>query len=126
MYLLVKYPFSPSVIGPNIDAAASSLDGQPWQDPSVIHQIEETYLDYPDLKGALVAFFQGALDKLEKFTEEFKEGSPLSKATPEERWLAFRRVTNDRNEGTLGLLRRMYRRFSNIKFGQLNARLMSR
>lgn len=113
------------LIGQKIDAV-NSLDGQPWQDPSVIRKIEETYLDYPDLEGALVAFFRGALEKLETFTEEFKDGSPLSKATPEQRWLAFRRVTNDRNEGTLGLLRRMYRRYSNIKFGQLNARLMSK
>jgi hypothetical protein len=114
------------LISPNIDAAAGSPDGLPWEDANVIHKIEEIHPSYPDLNGALVAFFQGALDKLEKFTEEFKEGSPLSKATPEERWLAFRRPTNDRNEGALGLLRRMYRRFSNIKFGQLNARLMSK
>jgi hypothetical protein len=114
------------LISSNINPAAASLDGQPWRDASVIHKIEEMYPHYPDLKGALVAFFQGALVKLEKFTEEYKEGSPLSKATPEERWLAFRRPTNDRNEGALGLLRRMYRRFSNIKFGQLNARLMSK
>ena len=114
------------LIGPNIDAAVGSPDGQPWEDINIIHKIEEIYPDYPDLNGALVAFFQGALDKLETFTAEYKEGSPLSKATPEERWLAFRRPTNDRNEGTLGLLRRMYRRFSNIKFRQLNARLMSK
>jgi hypothetical protein len=113
------------LLSENINSGAS-LDGQPWQDAIVIHEIEKTYSDYPDLEGALVAFFKGALDKLETFTGEFKEGSPLSKATPEERWLAFRRPTNDRNEGTLGLLRRMYRRFSNIKFGQLNARLMSK
>jgi len=114
------------LIGPKIDAAAGSLDGQPWEDADIIHKIEGIYPDYPDLKGALVAFFQGALDKLETFTEEFKEGSPLSKATPEDRWRAFRRPTNDRNEGALGLLRCMYRRYSNIKFRQLNARLMSK
>ncbi|KAF9779153.1 hypothetical protein BJ322DRAFT_1172093, partial [Thelephora terrestris] len=114
------------LISPNIDPAMCSLDGQPWQNADVIHKIEKVYPDYPDLEGALVAFFEGALDKLGTFTEEFKEGSPISKATPEERWLAFRRPTNDRNEGTLGLLRCMYRRFSNIKFGQLNARLMSK
>jgi hypothetical protein len=114
------------LISPSIDAATSSFDGKPWEDASVIHKIEEIHPEYPDLEDALVAFFQGALDKLETFTEEFSEGSPLSKATPEERWLAFRRPTNDQNEGALGLLRRMYRRFSNIKFGQLNARLMSK
>ena len=114
------------LIGPKLDATTASLDGQPWQDADVIHKIEETYLQYPDLEGALIAFFQGALDKLETFTKEFAAGSPISKATPEERWLAFRRPTNDRNEGALGLLRRLYRRFSNIRFGQLNARLMSK
>ena len=114
------------LIGPNIDATKCSLNGQPWGHIDVIHTIEEIYPNYPDLEGALVAFLRGALEKLETFTKEFEEGSPLSKATPEERWLAFRRPTNDRNEGALGLLRRMYRRFSNIRFGQLNARLMSK
>jgi hypothetical protein len=114
------------LIGPNIDTVAGSPDGQPWEDINLIHKIEEIYPDYPDLNGALVAFFQGALDKLETFTAEYKEGSPLSKATPGEHWLAFRRLTNDKNEGILGLLCRMYRRFLNIKFGQLNARLMSK
>ena len=114
------------LIGPKIDAVTGSLNGKPWKDAVVIRRIEETHLDYPDLEGALVAFFRGALSKLETFTEEFEEGSPLSKATPEERWLSFRRPTNDRNEGALGLLRCMYRRFSNIRFGQLNAQLMSK
>jgi len=114
------------LISSKIDAATSSFDGKPWEDASVIDKVEEIHLKYPDLEGALKAFFQGALDKLETFTDEFKEGSPLSKATPEERWRAFRRPTNDRNEGALGLLRRMYRQFSNIRFGQLNAQLMSR
>jgi len=114
------------LIGPKIDAPAASLDGQPWHNINIIHKIEETYLLYPDLEGALVAFFQGTLDKLVAFTEEFKEGSPLSKATPEERWLSFREPTNDRNEGTLGWLRRLFRRYLNIRFSQLNARLMSK
>ncbi|KAF9645629.1 hypothetical protein BDM02DRAFT_3262776 [Thelephora ganbajun] len=114
------------LVSPRIDSTVASPDGQPWQDTNVIHKIEKIHPHYPDLEGALIAFFQGALNKLEKFTEEFKEGSPLSKATPEEHWLAFRQPTNDRNEGSLGLLRCMYRRFSNIKFGQLNARLMSK
>ena len=83
------------LISSNIDSAAASLNGQPWRNTTIIQKIEEIYFKYPDLEGALVAFFQGALDKLEKFTDEFKEGSPLSKATPEERWRAFRRPTND-------------------------------
>jgi len=112
------------LVGPKIDSATVSLDGQPWENTDIIRRVEQHHLDYPDLQGALCAFFQGALNKLETFTAEFKEGSPLSNATPEQRWLAFRRPTNDRNEGALGLLRQTYRRYSNIKFGQLNARLM--
>ena len=112
------------LVGPRIDSSAGALDGKPWRNVDIIQKVEQSYLDYPDLKGALGAFFRGALKKLEKFTSEFEEGSPLSRATPEQRWLAFRRPTNDLNEGALGLLRRTYRQFSNIKFGQLNARLM--
>lgn len=112
------------LIGPKINSLTAALTAKPWQHVDIIQKVECSYLDYPDLEGALVAFFKGALKKLETFTSEFEEGSPISKATPEQRWLAFRRPTNDLNEGALGLLRRMYRRFSNIKFGQLNARIM--
>jgi len=114
------------LIGPKIDSTAGALDGQPWQSVDVIRKIEQSYLEYPNLTGALVAFFQGALDKLKKFTEEFQKGSPISMATPEQRWLGLRHLTNDKNEGSLGICRLLYRRYSNMKFGQLNARLMSR
>lgn len=112
------------LIRPNIDATVVSFDSQPWKNAEIIHQIERIHRDYPDLEGALVVFLRGALDKLEKFTEEFKQGFPISKATPEECWLAFRQPTNDLNEGALGLLHQMYRQLSNIEFGQLNNRLM--
>jgi hypothetical protein len=107
-----------------MDATVVSFDSQPWKNAEIIHQIEQIHRDYPDLEGALVVFLRGALDKLEKFMEEFKQGFPTSKATPEERWLAFRRPTNDLNEGALGLLCQMYCQLSNIEFGQLNNRLM--
>ena len=112
------------LIGLKIDSTTGTLDGLPWQNVDVIRKIEQSYLEYPDLAGALVAFFQGALDKLEKFTEEFKKGSPISMATPEQRWRSFRLLTNDKNEGSLGMCRLLYRRYSNIRFGQLNAWLM--
>ena len=86
------------LIGPGIDATVASLNSKLWQNTHIIHKIEENYLKYPDLKGALVALFQGALAKLETFTKEFEQGSPLSNATPEEHWCAFQRLMNDRNE----------------------------
>ena len=112
------------LIGPKIDSTTGALDGQPWQNVAVIQIIEKSYRDFPDLPGALTAFFQGALDKLEKFTEEYKKGNPISMATPEQHWRGFRRLTNCKNEGSLGVMRQMYRQYSNMRFGQLNARLM--
>ena len=112
------------LIGPKIDSTAGALDNQPWKNVDVIQKIEQNYLEYPDLTGALVAFFQGALNKMEKFTEEFEKGSPISMATPEQRRLGHRHPTNCKSEGSLGMCRLQYRRYGNMKFGQLNARLI--
>ena len=112
------------LIGPNVSWATATFDQQPWYNPDAIAIIIRERNRYPHLRAALVAFFEGALETWKKFTSDILNNPKLSAATPEQRYIAFRRPANDLNEGALGLLRRAYRAFPRITFGQLNARLM--
>jgi len=112
------------LLGPNDSKKTGTFNGRPWENPEAIHIIRNNQHHYPHLRSLLVAFFSGALKTWKRFTKEFEPGSKISNLTPEERYLAFRRPTNDINEGSLGFLRQMYRSFPNITLWRLNARLM--
>ena len=112
------------LIGPDVSWAAATLDGQPWYDPEPIAIILHDRGRYPHLRSALVAFFKGALETWKSFTRDILGNPKVLTATPEQRYMAFRRPANDLNEGALGHLRRAYRAFSCLTFKQLNARLM--
>ena len=114
------------LIGPNVSSSTATFDGQMWHNPDMIAIILRERSRYPHLRSALVAFFEGALETWETFTRDVLGNPTLLAATPEQRYMAFRRPANDLNEGALGLLRRSYRAFPRITFGQLNARLMCR
>ena len=114
------------LIGPNVSWNTATLDGQPWFNPEAIETILRDRDRYPHLRSALVAFFEGALETWKSFTRDILNNPKLTGATPEQRHRAFRRPANDLNEGSLGLLRRTYRAFPRLTFGQLNARLMCR
>ena len=115
-----------TLIGPNTSWYTATLDGKQWHNPDTIQIILRHRDRYPHLKAALIAFFEGALETWKTFTQDILGNPDLTGATPEQRYLAFRHPTNDLNEGSLGLLRRMYRSFPRLTFGQLNARLMCR
>jgi hypothetical protein len=112
------------LIGPNVSSTTATLDGKPWLNPEAITIILQGRNRYPHLRSALIAFFEGALATWKRFTSDVLKNPKLSAATPEQRYTAFRHPTNDLNEGALGVLRRTYRNFPRITFGQLNARLM--
>ena len=109
------------LIGPNASPMTATFDGQPWHNPDAIANILRDQSQYPHLRSALVAFFEGALEGWERFTRDVLDNPKLSAATPEQRYKAFRRPANDLNEGALGLMRRTFRNFPRITFGQLNA-----
>lgn len=118
---------SPDIlIGPNVSPTTATFDGQPWHNPDAIASILRDQHRYPHLRSALIAFFKGALEGWERFTRNVLDNPKLSASTPEQRYEAFRRPANDLNEGALGLMRRTFRNFPRITFGQLNARLMCR
>ena len=114
------------LIGPHVLYMTATFDGQPWHNPDAIANILRDRNRYPHLRSALVAFFEGALESWKRFTRDVLDNPMLSAATPEQRYEAFRRPANDLNEGGLGLMRRTFRDFPRITFGQLNARLMCR
>ena len=114
------------LIGPNVSWMTATLDGQPWYNPDAVTTILRDRNHYPHLRSALVAFFKGALETWKIFTRDILENPALSAATPEQRYIAFRRPANDLNEGSFGLMRQTFRDFPHITFGQLNARLMCR
>ncbi|KAI0708072.1 hypothetical protein C8T65DRAFT_708596 [Cerioporus squamosus] len=64
--------------------------------------------DLPHLRGALVAFFTGALMTWERFTAEFAGDSVIATLSSTERETAWMRATNDDNEGALGHVRHQY------------------
>ena len=113
-------------IGPNVSWKTATLDGKPWHNPEAIEIVLRSRDQYPHLRFALVAFFEGTLETWKKFTQDILNNPKLIGSTPEQRYQAFRRPANDLNEGSLGLLRRMFRSFPRITFRQLNARLMCR
>ena len=114
------------LLGPNASPETGSFDGQPWENGEAVDIIIKNQHLYPHLRPLLVQFFSGALETWKRFTSEFEPGSKISTLTPEERYLAFRRPSNDLNEGSLGILRQMYRSFPNITLRRLNSRLMFR
>jgi hypothetical protein len=59
----------------------------------------------PHLRVLLVAYLDGALETMERFTEEFAPGGDIDKATPQERDLVASLTTNDISESALGVAR---------------------
>ncbi|KDQ06068.1 hypothetical protein BOTBODRAFT_181941 [Botryobasidium botryosum FD-172 SS1] len=78
----------------------------------------------PHLEGALVAFFEGALETWLRFCKEFADDGQIAALTDSERRRAFLQPTNDVNEGSLGTMRQMTRRAANMTINQQNARTM--
>jgi hypothetical protein len=92
--------------------------------PEVFYCVYAHAQDLPHLSAMVSAFFQGAHDKLIKFTQEFAKDGTIAKMTAEQRAAAFIDPTNDVNEGALGVLRIAMRRMPHLSLGGLNQRMM--
>jgi len=114
------------LIGPDVSWKTTTLDGKPWHNPDAIEIILCHQYQYPHLRAALTTFFEGALKTWKTFTQDILNNPNLTGATPKQQYMAFRCPANDLNEGSLGCLRKMYRSFPCLTFGQLNAWLMCR
>ena len=85
------------------------LNGREWDEWSVrvLDAIKDLKQQLPDLNHAIVAFVQGARETfVERFSDEFKDGSDIDKMTESELDTLYFSSTNDANEGGLGSWRR--------------------
>ena len=112
------------LLGQGASHEAGTLYGEKWDNKSVIGFIRDNQDSLPHLQEVLIAFFQGALEKWEEFTQDICNDPKVTGATPEQRHLAFRHPANDAEEGTLGHLRQQYHAYPNMTFGMANAKLM--
>ena len=112
------------LIGPKIHYKTARLDSKQWQDEAAINIILESRNNLPNLRDALVLFFEGALETWEQFTPEFQLDSEAMMATPEERTRAWRPSTNDDNESGCARVRTLLRVAPNMTELQLKARVV--
>ncbi|KAJ6540776.1 hypothetical protein B0H19DRAFT_959217, partial [Mycena capillaripes] len=87
-----------------------ALDGQQWERPEVIYAILAMECRLPHLRGALVAFLEGALETWIRFTAEFTSEGGIASLSAAEQDTAAMPSTNDTNEGTLGADARVAKR----------------
>jgi hypothetical protein len=107
-----------------------TFDGQELDEDSrkildAVREVSEKY-NMCHLETILAAFFRGAYEKWQTFTQEFDEDAQLSQLSIAQRRLAFLNTTNDCNEGALGMLRIALRRAPNISLFSYNAITMIR
>jgi hypothetical protein len=78
------------------------MDGEVWECPDAFYAVHALAPRLPHLHGAMIVFFEGAVDKWLSFTTEFTADGVIASASSEERRRAYMAPTNDVNEGGLG------------------------
>ena len=108
------------------DASYTSgcLFGEAWEQPEAFYAVHALMPNLPHIKGALVAFFTGALATWKRFTREFAADGIVTTTTAAECARAWMPATNDANEGALGEYRVAKRRWPNLTLAQYNSRKM--
>ena len=112
------------LISPHTPYTKSTLDQKPWERPEAVAAIHDFPDNFPFLREAIIAFFEGALEVWERFTMEFKSGGLIASATTEQRKRVWMRTTNDDNKGALGALRVHMRLAPSMMLDQHNSRMM--
>ena len=59
------------LIGEGVSYETATLDSNPWQDEAAMNTLLESRDRLPNLREALILFFEGALETWERFTPEF-------------------------------------------------------
>lgn len=120
--MLIQHP--ELLYGPEACYEKGSMDGKLWDRPEAIYAVQALTSGLPHLRGALVAFLEGALETWVRFSAEFAPGSEIANASKAQRQRAWMPTTNDHNEGALGALRVAKRKAPNISLETYNARKM--
>jgi len=105
------------------DASHTSgcLFGEAWEQPEAFYAVHALMLDLSHIRGALIAFFTGALATWEHFTLEFAADGIVTSATATECARAWMSTTNDANEGALGEYRVAKCKWPNLTLAQYNS-----
>ncbi|KAJ7333947.1 hypothetical protein DFH08DRAFT_615229, partial [Mycena albidolilacea] len=94
---------SPDLLcGPEASYKTGALNSQWWECPEVIYSILAMECRLPHLRGALVAFLEGALETWIRFTAELTPKGGIASLSAGEQDSVAMLSTNDTNEGTLG------------------------
>jgi hypothetical protein len=120
--LLIRNP--ELLYGPEVSYEKASMDGKLWDRPEAIYAVQALANGLPHLRGALIAFLEGALETWERFSAEFAPGGEIANASAVQKHNAWMPTTNDHNEGALGALRVSKRKAPNMKLETYNARKM--
>ena len=99
-----------------------SMDGVIWEQPDAFYAVHALASGLPHLRGAMIAFFEGALDTWLRFTSEYQPDGLIASASAAERLRAYMLPTNDDNEGGLGEKRVTTRHAPNMTLESHNAR----
>ena len=76
------------LVGNNVAYKTGTVDQQLWPSKEVVGKINKLAPEFLHLKGALVAFFEGALESWKWFTSEYTPGGLIYEAIQEEKDLA--------------------------------------
>ena len=68
-----------------------AMDGKIWDQPDVFYAVQHLIPSLPHIQGALIAFFEGALETWVRFSSEFTSGGVISSASSQKRAEAFAR-----------------------------------
>lgn len=112
------------LIGEGVSYETATLDSNPWQDEAAMNTLLESRDRLPNLREALILFFEGALETWERFTPEFRPDSEAMLATLEECTCAWRPSTNDDNESGCARVHTLLRTAPNMMELQLKARVV--
>ncbi|KAI0073103.1 hypothetical protein K474DRAFT_1650010 [Panus rudis PR-1116 ss-1] len=112
------------LISPEATYQTGSFDGQVWERPDVVYAIQALSPKLPHLRGALVAFFKGALEAWKRFAMEFQQDGRIANLSEDQRKRIWIHPTNDVNEGSLGGFRVTMHRCPSMTLHQYNAKVM--
>jgi hypothetical protein len=112
----------------SLDASYSSrfMDGKVWEQPDAFYAVQALAPGLPHLRGAMVAFFEGALETWFHFTSEYQLDGPIALSTAAKQNCAYMLPTNDDNKGGLGGKRITMRHAPNMTLESHNAQAMYR
>jgi hypothetical protein len=106
--------------------STGSLDGQIWERMDAFYAVHALSPCLPHLRGAMVTFFDGAVEKWIHFTSDFEAEGTIASSSSTERCRAYMQPTNDSNKGGLGEKRVLTRHAPNMTLESHNACAMYR